>query len=199
MKPPRDVLIAGAGPTGLVLALWLARQGVDVRIVDKTAGARHHLARRGRARAHAGAVPPARPGRRRWSDAGTPNPGINLWVRGKRRARIPLGDAGAGLTPYPFILVFPQDRHEQLLIERLLATWASQVERETELLGSSEHGDHVRGAPARRPANESCEARYLAGCDGARSPVRHHASRASRAAPTTSCSTWPTYRGRRPP
>ena len=30
-----DVLIAGAGPTGLVLALWLARNGVRVRIVDK--------------------------------------------------------------------------------------------------------------------------------------------------------------------
>ena len=32
-----DVLIIGAGPTGLVLALWLARLGVRVRIVDKTA------------------------------------------------------------------------------------------------------------------------------------------------------------------
>jgi len=32
-----DVLIAGAGPTGLVLALWLARLGVRVRIVDKVA------------------------------------------------------------------------------------------------------------------------------------------------------------------
>src|SRR6202158_5330045 len=32
-----DVLIAGAGPTGLVLALWLQRLGVRVRIVDKVA------------------------------------------------------------------------------------------------------------------------------------------------------------------
>lgn len=31
-----DVLIIGAGPSGLVLALWLTRQGVDVRIIDKT-------------------------------------------------------------------------------------------------------------------------------------------------------------------
>src|ERR1700694_5343325 len=35
--PDTDVLIAGAGPTGLVLALWLTRLGVRVRIVDKTA------------------------------------------------------------------------------------------------------------------------------------------------------------------
>ena len=34
-----DVLIVGAGPTGLVLALWLARRGVPVRIIDKTAQA----------------------------------------------------------------------------------------------------------------------------------------------------------------
>jgi len=32
-----DVLIIGAGPTGLVLALWLTKLGVKVRIVDKTA------------------------------------------------------------------------------------------------------------------------------------------------------------------
>ncbi len=32
-----DVLVAGAGPSGLVLALWLARQGGKVRIVDKAA------------------------------------------------------------------------------------------------------------------------------------------------------------------
>jgi 2-polyprenyl-6-methoxyphenol hydroxylase-like FAD-dependent oxidoreductase len=32
-----DVLIIGAGPTGLVLALWLTKLGVKIRIVDKTA------------------------------------------------------------------------------------------------------------------------------------------------------------------
>jgi 2-polyprenyl-6-methoxyphenol hydroxylase-like FAD-dependent oxidoreductase len=32
-----DVLIIGAGPTGVVLALWLTKLGVKVRIVDKTA------------------------------------------------------------------------------------------------------------------------------------------------------------------
>jgi 2-polyprenyl-6-methoxyphenol hydroxylase-like FAD-dependent oxidoreductase len=32
----RPVLIVGAGPTGLVLALWLTRLGTSVRIIDKT-------------------------------------------------------------------------------------------------------------------------------------------------------------------
>ena len=34
-----EVLIIGAGPTGLVLALWLTKLGVKVRIIDKTAEA----------------------------------------------------------------------------------------------------------------------------------------------------------------
>jgi 2-polyprenyl-6-methoxyphenol hydroxylase-like FAD-dependent oxidoreductase len=32
-----EVLVIGAGPTGLVLALWLTKLGVKVRVVDKTA------------------------------------------------------------------------------------------------------------------------------------------------------------------
>ena len=33
-----EVLIIGAGPTGLVLAIWLTKQKVKVRIIDKSAG-----------------------------------------------------------------------------------------------------------------------------------------------------------------
>lgn len=34
----KDVLIVGAGPTGLVLALWLNKQGISTRIIDKSSG-----------------------------------------------------------------------------------------------------------------------------------------------------------------
>ncbi len=166
-----DVLVAGAGPTGLVLALWLARQGVGVRIVDKTAGpgttSRAVVV-------HARTLELYR--QLGLADevvkAGTPNPGINLWVRGKRRAHIEFGDAGAGLTPYPFILVFPQDRHEKLLIEHL-RDLGVEVERNTELLDFEQREDHVL-VHLRGPGGlQSVEASWLAGCDGARSPVRH--------------------------
>jgi 2-polyprenyl-6-methoxyphenol hydroxylase-like FAD-dependent oxidoreductase len=166
-----DVLIAGAGPTGLVLALWLARQGVDVRIVDPatepgtTSRAVVVHARTLELYRQIGLADDV-------VRAGTPNPGINLWVRGKRRAHITFGDAGAGLTPYPFILVFPQDRHERLLIERL-RDLGVEVERGTELLDFKQREDHVE-VRLRGPGGEQvCEARWLAGCDGARSPVRH--------------------------
>ncbi|MEY9200160.1 2-polyprenyl-6-methoxyphenol hydroxylase-like FAD-dependent oxidoreductase [Sinorhizobium fredii] len=53
-----EVLIVGAGPTGLTLALWLARLGVDIRVIDKSAGARRNVARPCRAGSDA-RIPPA--------------------------------------------------------------------------------------------------------------------------------------------
>jgi len=158
-----DVLIIGAGPTGLVLALWLAKLGVKVRIIDKT----------------------AEPGTTRTlelyrqldlADAvvthGHKVPAVNLWVKGEPAARLPFEKVGADLTPYSFLQIFPQDQHERLLIERLEGLGVS-VERQTELLGFTDEGRHV-AARLRSPAadEERCEASYLAGCDGARSPVR---------------------------
>jgi len=91
---------------------------------------------------------------------------------GRRVARVPFGDMGAGISPYPYMLMFPQDEHERLLIERL-GELGMRIERPTELVGFEERGDRViaqlRGADG---ASESCEASYLAGCDGARSEVR---------------------------
>src|SRR2546423_522049 len=97
---------------------------------------------------------------------------LNLWVKGRRAARVPLQRTGEGLTPYAFALVFPQDAHERLLIERLSALGV-RVERQTELLRFTQHGTGVT-ATLRRPdgSEEVCEAAYLAGCDGASSTVR---------------------------
>ena len=169
-----DVLIAGAGPTGLVLALWLTRQGVGVRIVDKTAGpgttsrAVVVHARTLELYRQLGLAADV-------VHAGVVNPGINLWVRGKRRAHISFGDAGADLTPYPFVLVFPQDRHERMLVERL-EQMGVEVERDTELAGFEQHQDHVQVELRGPHGTETCEARWLAGCDGAHSPVRDRKS-----------------------
>jgi 2-polyprenyl-6-methoxyphenol hydroxylase-like FAD-dependent oxidoreductase len=70
------------------------------------------------------------------------------------------------------VLVYPQDRHERLL-EGHLAAAGVTVERNTELLGFESADAGVR-ARLRGPAGEcACTADWLAGCDGARSTVRH--------------------------
>ena len=69
-------------------------------------------------------------------------------------------------------LIYPQDAHERLLIERLDALGVN-VERRTELVRFEQHPESVR-AVLKRPdgSEEICEAAYLAGCDGAHSTVR---------------------------
>ena len=164
------VLIIGAGPTGLVLALWLTKQGVPVRIVDKTAGP----GTTSRALAvHARTLELYR--QLDLADAvvakGYTVPGMRLWLGGEQKARIPFDEIASDLTPYGFLHIFPQDEHERLLVERLEALGA-EVERSTELVGYTEEGGHV-SARLRAPGGERVvEAAYIAGCDGAHSKVR---------------------------
>jgi 2-polyprenyl-6-methoxyphenol hydroxylase-like FAD-dependent oxidoreductase len=87
-------------------------------------------------------------------------------------ARAVFGDIGTGLSPFPYALVYPQDEHERLLIDRL-AEAGVEVERRTELLGIEDAAGHVL-ARLRGPdeTQAACEAAYIAGCDGAHSTVR---------------------------
>src|SRR5882724_13424192 len=110
-----NVLIVGAGPTGLVLANWLARLGIPFRIIDKAA----EPGTTSRALAvHARTLELYR--QLDLSQAVVANghkvPAINLWVKGKSAARLGFETVGSGLTPYPFLKIFPQDQHERLLI-----------------------------------------------------------------------------------
>jgi 2-polyprenyl-6-methoxyphenol hydroxylase-like FAD-dependent oxidoreductase len=174
-NPPRtevlDVLIVGAGPTGLVLALWLKRRGVRVRIIDKTAepGTTSRAlvvhARTLELYRQLGIAAEV-------VERGLKFTAVNLWVRGKRAARAELGDLGRGLTPFPELLIFPQDQHERLLIEHLRRAGVS-VERRTELVGFESHGDRVVARTMHAGCTESVgEVAYLVGCDGAHSKVR---------------------------
>jgi 2-polyprenyl-6-methoxyphenol hydroxylase-like FAD-dependent oxidoreductase len=165
------VLIIGAGPTGLVLALWLSRLGVRVRIIDKVAEpgtTSRAVAVQARTLEFyqqvvlAGAV----------VEAGVQVAAANLWVGGAKAARLPLGRLGEGLSPFPYALTYPQDAHERLLIERLDALGVT-VERRTELIHFDQHPEEVRAVLRRADGSEEvCEAAYLAGCDGAHSIVR---------------------------
>src|SRR5216683_2825686 len=166
-----DVLITGAGPTGLILALWLTKLGVKVRIVDKTAESgttSRALAVQARTLELYRQLDLADAIVKR----GHKVRAVNLWVKGEPAARLPFETIGSGLTPYSFLQIFPQDQHERLLIERLEQLGTS-VERRTELIGFTDVSDRVT-AYLRGPEGHEdvCEASYIAGCDGARSIVR---------------------------
>ena len=154
-----------------MLALWLTRLGVRVRIIDKTTEpgtTSRALAVQARTLEFYSQIDLSAT----VVERGRKTIAANLWVAGKRAAHAVLGEMGAGLSPFPYALVFPQDEHERLLVERL-ASAGIQVERSTELLKFSEADDHVI-AHLRLPngTEEICEALYLAGCDGAHSLVR---------------------------
>ena len=166
-----SVLIVGAGPTGLVLALWLTKQGVPVRIIDETAEpgtTSRALAVHARTLELYEQLDLAEPVVAR----GYTVPGLRLWLGGREAARVPFEQIASDLTPYGFLHIFPQDEHERLLIERL-QDLGVQVERRTEFLGYAEEGDHISARLRRQDGGESVvTAAFIAGCDGARSKVR---------------------------
>ncbi|HEX3456408.1 MAG TPA: FAD-dependent monooxygenase [Candidatus Baltobacteraceae bacterium] len=170
------VLIAGAGPTGLVLALSLARRGVPLRIVDAAAGpGEHSRAMAVQARTlefyrqfgFAGEM----------VAQGIVMHGVHMRELGRdgrlhEVTSVVFGDLGGVISPYPFALAYPQDDHERFLTAKLAAIGCF-VEWNTSLTGFEEDDDGVT-ATLRGPAGEeSLLAAYVCGCDGAHSAVRH--------------------------
>ena len=167
-----DILIVGAGPTGLVLALWLTKMGTRVRIIDKVD--------RPGTTSRALAVQARTLELYRQLDLaddvvalGTRVDGVNFWALGEQEAHIPFGAIGEGLTPFPYVQILPQDEHELLLVERLQSLGIA-VERQTELIEFTDDGARIL-ARLRTPDGRevTCEASFIAGCDGAGSTVRH--------------------------
>jgi 2-polyprenyl-6-methoxyphenol hydroxylase-like FAD-dependent oxidoreductase len=167
----RQVLIAGAGPTGLVLALWLAKSGIALRIVDKTA------APGTTSRAivmHARNLEFYRQlGIERIPiEGGVEVTHLNLWLRSKRVGGLSFGDLKMKIGPYPYALIFTQDLQEQMLVEQL-ASLGVHVERDTELVDFAFEADGVTAELRKKSGErETVNAAYIAGCDGTHSTVR---------------------------
>jgi 2-polyprenyl-6-methoxyphenol hydroxylase-like FAD-dependent oxidoreductase len=166
-----EVTVVGAGPTGLVLALWLARRGVAVRIID--AADRPGTTSRALV-VHARTL-------ELYRQLGIATDivahsltftTVNLWARGRHAGRIVFDDIGRGMTPYPYIVILPQDEHERLLAAAL-ARAGVEVERGTELVDFAPVGDAVSLRMRHAGGAESTlRAAYVVGCDGAHSRVR---------------------------
>jgi 2-polyprenyl-6-methoxyphenol hydroxylase-like FAD-dependent oxidoreductase len=164
-----DVLVVGAGPTGLTLACDLARRGVAVRIVDRAP--EFAVGSRGKGLSprslevldDLGVIDPMQAG-------GATHVPHRRYRGAEVLAEI---DPEAGLVPtpdipYPTGLMIPQWRVEQILRDRL-ADFDVTVEPGAELRGFTQDDDGVTATVG----ETLVRARYLVGCDGGRSTVRN--------------------------
>jgi 2-polyprenyl-6-methoxyphenol hydroxylase-like FAD-dependent oxidoreductase len=171
------LLIVGAGPTGLVMALWLAKsrgpgneEKVGFRIVEK---------RGGPGEASRAMVVQART-LELYRQLGIAEEVIAQGIKADRLAlregdreifSIAFGDFGKGISPYPFALSYPQDDHERFLVEALHKLGV-EVEWNTELTEFQQHAGGVSVTLRKGDQTENWEAAYVCGCDGAHSTVR---------------------------
>jgi 2-polyprenyl-6-methoxyphenol hydroxylase-like FAD-dependent oxidoreductase len=166
-----EVLIVGAGPTGLMLANQLARRGVPALIIDRHSGpslqtrALGVQARTLEIYSKLGIVDRA-------LELGKRATGANLWAEGRKTAHVPLGEAGRSATPYPYILILGQDDNERIMGDRLRDS-GTTVQWNTELVGLEQQADHARATlKLADGTSRTITAAWVAGCDGARSAVR---------------------------
>jgi 2-polyprenyl-6-methoxyphenol hydroxylase-like FAD-dependent oxidoreductase len=166
-----DVLIVGGGPTGLMLANQLGRRGVRAMIIDRHSGP----AQQTRAMAvHARTLEIySKLGiAERALELGRRGNGANMWVEGKRAARIPLGDIGKSVSPFPFVLMLGQDDNERIMGEHL-RNWGMAVQWNTELTAIRQETGYVTATLKQADGStRKVQAAYVAGCDGGRSAVR---------------------------
>jgi len=168
-----DVLIAGAGPTGLTLACELAVRGVGCRIVDRAdrffGGSRADgiQPRTMEVFADLGIIDPILAG----GDLGT----VMRAYRGEEvvwEGRMSEPVQPTPSVPYPNPWFVPQFRTEEILRERL-AELGGRVESATELVGLAQDADGVTATlVAADGTAETVRARYLVGSDGGSSTVR---------------------------
>ncbi len=167
--PDLPVLVVGAGPTGLILAAELIRHGVTCRIVDK-AGGPTPLSKATTVQARSlemlediGIVDEA-------VNAGTKSHGVNIYHGTNRLLHVSYEDLD---STYPYLLNIPQSTLEQVL-GGLVARLGVEIGWQTELTGFTQ--DHEQVTATLRHADgqeETLQAAWLVGCDGAHSVVRH--------------------------
>ncbi|GAA0491724.1 2-polyprenyl-6-methoxyphenol hydroxylase [Paractinoplanes deccanensis] len=160
------MLVAGAGPTGLMLANWLVKLGVDVIVAD---------GKEGPTRESRALVVQAR-SLEIYDQLGLGDLVLHAAHRADALApgfddrafgRIPIGPLGGDLTPFPYIEILEQSRNEEILYENLHKL-GGEVRWETPVTAVTQTDEGV----VAKVGNDTVRARFCVGCDGANSIVR---------------------------
>lgn len=172
MKQTTDVLIIGAGPTGLALACQLVRYGINFLIIEKKEGVTPYSKAIG-VHARTLEIYEQIDLAERAVEQGAVAGKGRLIVDGEVRGELDFANIGEGLSPYPFVLMLEQSKNEQLLYEYLLSH-GKEVQWETELEDFTATDSIVTARIKTSDGKtQTVEAKYLAGCDGPKSLVRH--------------------------
>jgi 2-polyprenyl-6-methoxyphenol hydroxylase-like FAD-dependent oxidoreductase len=166
-----NVLIIGAGPTGLMAACQLKRFGIDCLILDKKEGPTHESralvvhARSLEIYEQMGIATAA-------VQEGEPVKKLQFIVHDKAVQQVPLGDIGQGLSQFPYLLILEQSKNEHLLYD-YLKNKDGDVLWQTELLSIMQDEKHCYADVSRNGEMLRIEADWVLAADGGRSPVRH--------------------------
>jgi 2-polyprenyl-6-methoxyphenol hydroxylase-like FAD-dependent oxidoreductase len=167
-----DVIIVGAGPTGLSLACQLTRHGIDFVVIEKNEGVTPYSKALG-VHARTLEIYEQLGLAQKAVERGTVAGKVRLLESGEIVGEVDLSNIGAGLSPYPYMLVLEQSENERLLYEYLQShgrdvLWDSElrsfVQDESRVIAT------VRTSAG---ASQIIESKYLVGCDGPKSLVRH--------------------------
>ena len=167
-----DVLVVGAGPTGLALATQLVRYGIDLTVIDKRDGTTPYSKAIG-VQARTLEI---------YDQIGLADDlvargwianKVRLIESGEIKGQIDLSEFGKGMSAFPFLLIVEQGKHEAMLYDHIRSN-GRDINWQTELVKLSQTEEGVTADVKNASGDlETIEAKYVVGCDGAHSLVRH--------------------------
>lgn len=167
-----QVVIIGAGPTGLTLACQFIRYGIDFIIIDdkpSTTSLSKAMVVHARSLEIFDQIGLAE----KMIERGEKIKHINILVHGNKTGGFDLSDIGEGMSKFPFMLTLEQSKTEAILYEYIQSN-EQEVYWNTSFLSQEETKDGVLIKVVDKNGDiYDIQAEYLVGCDGAHSPVRH--------------------------
>jgi 2-polyprenyl-6-methoxyphenol hydroxylase-like FAD-dependent oxidoreductase len=176
MQPPApdkntDVLIVGAGPSGLMMACQLAIRNINFRIIDRKdrytnySGALIIHARSLEIFQQMGIAQVA-------INKGSIANDINIVFNEKKSFRIPIRNIGKGLTQFPYFLMLEQSKTEQILTD-FIRSYGYSIGRNTEFISLTQNADSITSIL--KLSDGKCEivnSKFLVAADGGQSTIR---------------------------